>query len=99
MLSTAQFFKKTVCFCSQGSGMVLPRFSSHCIAKAGLNHFMRHLAREEAHRGIRANVVAPGTILTDDMVKIAGFDPNSKGQFSNDCVFLIESLFITTLHF
>jgi len=64
---------------SQGVG-VLPLFSPHCIAKAAIDHFVRHLAREEAHKGIRANIVAPGVIMTDGMVKHTGFNPNNKDE-------------------
>jgi len=39
---------------------------------------VRHLAREEAHNGIRANLISPGTILTEGMVKAAGNDPSNK---------------------
>lgn len=31
-------------------------------AKAGLNHFAKHLAREEADAGVRVNTVSPGCI-------------------------------------
>jgi len=55
----------------------MPRMSSHAVAKAGLDHFVRHLAREEAHNGIRVNMVAPGTILTEELVTMLDKDPNT----------------------
>jgi len=56
----------------------VPYFSSANSAKAALDHFVKHLAREEGHRGIRANLVAPGCNISEDLVHFAGQDPNTK---------------------
>jgi len=50
------------------------------VAKAALDHFVRHLAREEAHHGIRANLVSPGMIMTEETVAFIGKDMNSKEE-------------------
>ena len=34
-------------------------------SKAGLEHFCRTVATEEAEKGVRANVIAPGVIATE----------------------------------
>ena len=51
--------------------------SGYCAAKAGLDHFARCLALEEAHRGIRVNVVSPGMVLVDHHVERTGQDPTT----------------------
>ncbi|TRY75523.1 hypothetical protein TCAL_15566 [Tigriopus californicus] len=40
-------------------------YSDYCSAKAALNHFARNVASEEAAKGVRANVLAPGVIVTE----------------------------------
>lgn len=40
-------------------------FSAHSTAKSGLDAFIKSLALELGPHGIRANVVAPGLVLTD----------------------------------
>jgi NAD(P)-dependent dehydrogenase (short-subunit alcohol dehydrogenase family) len=39
--------------------------SSYAAAKAGIVQFIRHLAREVAEYGVRANTIAPGTTTTE----------------------------------
>ncbi len=41
----------------------------YAMAKAGLNALMRHVASRWGHRGIRANCVAPGFVLTENNQK------------------------------
>jgi len=61
-----------------GRNLTVPYFTSASCAKAALDHFVKHLAREEGHNGIRANIVAPGTNMSEDVVHLTGLDPNKK---------------------
>lgn len=59
----------------------------YCAAKAGLDHFSRAVALEEAERAHGARIVslAPGVIDTDMQVQLRGADPNrfsSQGRFA-----------------
>jgi len=65
--------------------MVGTKWAGSNSAKAGLNHFVRHLAREEAHNGIRANLVAPGGIVSEDSSHLCGLDPNTKEGSVQNC--------------
>ena len=49
----------------------------YCAAKAGMDHFSRSLALEEAHspQGARVVSLAPGVIDTDMQVELRGGDP------------------------
>lgn len=49
----------------------------YCAAKAGMDHFTRALALDEAHRGHGAKVVslAPGVIDTEMQTQLRGADP------------------------
>jgi len=58
--------------------ITIPYATKHGVAKAGLNHFVKHLAREEGHNGIRANLVSPGAILTEGTAEILGYERGSK---------------------
>ena len=51
--------------------------SGYCAAKAGLDHFTRCLALDEAQkpRGARVCALAPGVIDTDMQVQLRGADP------------------------
>ena len=48
---------------------VVSGYSDYCAAKASIEHFCRCVASEEAARGIRANVLAPGVIVTEGQTK------------------------------
>ena len=59
----------------------------YCAAKAGLDHFSRAVALEEAERlhGARIVSLAPGVIDTDMQVQLRGADParfSSQGRFA-----------------
>ena len=59
----------------------------YCAAKAGMDHFSRALALEEAERPHGASIVslAPGVIDTDMQVQLRGADParfSSQGRFA-----------------
>ena len=51
--------------------------ASYCAAKAGMDHFSRALALDEAHRpgGARVVSLAPGVIDTDMQAQLRGADP------------------------
>ena len=60
----------------------------YCAAKAGMDHFSRALALEEAERphGARIVSLAPGVIDTDMQVQLRGADParfSSQGRFAS----------------
>jgi NAD(P)-dependent dehydrogenase (short-subunit alcohol dehydrogenase family) len=44
--------------------------AAYCTSKAAIIGFTRTLAADYAHRGIRANAVCPGTVLTEWIAKI-----------------------------
>ena len=59
----------------------------YCAAKAGMDHFSRAVALEEAERPRGAKIVslAPGVIDTDMQVQLRGADParfSSQGRFA-----------------
>ena len=61
--------------------------TGYCAAKAGMDHFSRALALEEAERphGARIVSLAPGVIDTDMQVQLRGADParfSSQGRFA-----------------
>ncbi len=67
--------QKTLPIMNDGGGIVnvssgltrvsLPRSSAYASMKGAVEVFTRYLAKELGARGIRANVIAPGAILTD----------------------------------
>ncbi|MDN3579637.1 SDR family NAD(P)-dependent oxidoreductase [Mucilaginibacter flavus] len=67
--------QKTLPVMNDGGGIVnvssgltrvsLPRSSAYASMKGAVEVFTRYLAKELGARGIRANVIAPGAILTD----------------------------------
>lgn len=67
--------QKTLPLMNDGGGIVnvssgltrvsLPRSSAYACMKGAVEVFTRYLAKELGARGIRANVIAPGAILTD----------------------------------
>lgn len=67
--------QKTLLVMNDGGGIVnvssgltrvsLPRSSAYASMKGAVEVFTRYLAKELGARGIRANVIAPGAILTD----------------------------------
>jgi benzil reductase ((S)-benzoin forming) len=72
---------------SSGLGRrAMPGTAGYCAAKAGMDHFTRALALEEATRPNGAKVVslAPGVIDTDMQMQLRGADPD---QFSEQGVF------------
>ena len=60
--------------------------ASYCAVKAGLDHFSRALALDEARQtnGARIVSLAPGVIDTDMQVQLRGADP---GVFSEQSTF------------
>ncbi|MFT7561964.1 MAG: 3-oxoacyl-[acyl-carrier protein] reductase [Flavobacteriales bacterium] len=54
-----------------------PHFSPYSLSKAALNSFIRSIAVEYGHCGIRANVVAPGFTLTDPNKVVSQEDRDS----------------------
>ncbi len=50
---------------SEGAVRTAPQYTLVGATKGALEAMMRHLAAELAPRGIRVNILAPGTILTD----------------------------------
>lgn len=55
-------------------------FSAHSTAKSGLNAFIKSLALELGPHGIRANVVAPGLVLTDATAQLPQEDKDASAQ-------------------
>ncbi|MEI2581064.1 SDR family oxidoreductase [Scytonema sp. PRP1] len=55
-------------------------FSAHSTAKSGLNAFIKSLALELGPHGIRANVVAPGLVLTDATAQVPQEDKDASAQ-------------------
>ena len=56
---------------SLAGAAVSPGQAIYAVAKAGLHHLVRHAADEYGPRGVRANVVAPGIILTAGVRAVA----------------------------
>jgi 3-oxoacyl-[acyl-carrier protein] reductase len=72
--------------------------ASYAAAKAGIVQFTRHVAMELGEHGIRANVIAPGTVTTerverimDDeaMRKVAAMSPLGRMGTVDDCAFAV----------
>ena len=59
--------------------------ASYCAAKAGLDHFSRSLATEEALQahGAKVCALAPGVIATDMQVQLRSADPQSFPDLAN----------------
>ncbi len=58
----------------------MPKGAGYNASKAGLNHFARMVAYEEASKGIRVNVVSPGCIRVEAFMAMAGKNPNSEKE-------------------
>lgn len=54
-----------VALSSQGAVQAIPHYSMVGASKGALESMVRHFAVELAPRGIRVNVLSPGTVLTD----------------------------------
>jgi len=66
---------------SSGWGfMPAPGRSAYAASKAGIVAFSRSLAVEVAASGVRVNVVAPGPIATERMLKLTRDDPVARGK-------------------
>ena len=52
---------------------------TYCASKAALDHLSRCVALEESGKGIRVNVVSPGCIIHETMVKWTGNEPTEEG--------------------
>jgi benzil reductase ((S)-benzoin forming) len=80
---------KRICNISSGLGRrAMAGSASYCAVKAGMDHFSRALALEEADKPQGAKVVslAPGIIDTDMQVQLRGADPNAfkaQSQFAD----------------
>jgi len=59
--------------------------ASYCAAKAGMDHFSRSLALEEALQanGAKVCALAPGVIATDMQVQLRGADPQAFPDIGN----------------
>ncbi|QGH70357.1 SDR family NAD(P)-dependent oxidoreductase [Pseudactinotalea sp. HY158] len=64
-----------IVFVSSVNGLAAFGEDAYSAAKAGLVSFARNLAAELGPRGIRANVVAPGTVRTRVWDEVGGPDP------------------------
>ena len=54
-------------------------YTSYTVSKAALTHFASCVAREEAPKGIRINVISPGAVITDMLTKgFLGLEPNEE---------------------
>ena len=73
--------------------------AAYCAAKAGMDHFSRAMALDEAQRGHGAKVVslAPGVIDTDMQVQLRGADPAGFPEQAN-FIKLKESGQLTSTH-
>ena len=68
--------------CLSGSGQkAWAKGSAYCATKAGLDHFARCLALEEAASGIRVNTISPGLIMNHIHVKNVGMDPEKEERY------------------
>jgi 3-oxoacyl-[acyl-carrier protein] reductase len=64
-----------IIYTSSGSGKVAHEtFIAHGAAKAGLDSFVRHIAREFGPYGITANIVSPGMTETDALTTTPGVE-------------------------
>ena len=75
-------------------------WGSYAASKAGLDHFARCVALEEASKGIRVNVVSPGLIVQESMVAISGNQVNEEGwdQTTNITNFTCSKLLFLPLN-
>ena len=94
MLLTAAFLNGTAAWTAQrkvlniSSGLgrrAMASQAAYCAAKAGMDHFTRCVALEEAARpnGARVCSLAPGVIDTDMQVQLRGADPASFPDIGN----------------
>ncbi len=49
-------------------------------SKAALNHFARHVAVQEAPKGIRVNVISPGAIVTRMIGQALGLEKGNEEE-------------------
>jgi NAD(P)-dependent dehydrogenase (short-subunit alcohol dehydrogenase family) len=64
-----------------------PERPSYAAAKAGVNALMRHVASKWGKRGLTANCVAPGFVMTPEMIAAGTVPP----QFIEQCLAQVRS--------
>lgn len=60
---------------SEASVIGEPERPSYAMSKAGVNALMRHVASRWGRQAIRANCVAPGFVMTPEMIESGQVDP------------------------
>ncbi len=58
----------------------MPKGTGYNVSKAALNHFARMVAYEEASKGIRVNVISPGSIRVEALMAMTGKDSTSEKE-------------------
>jgi (+)-trans-carveol dehydrogenase len=82
---------------SSGAGLKgVPNLSGYSATKAAVVSLAKSLANEVAHRGIRVNVVAPGTVdtpmVTENVQQFRIFRPDLPDPTLEDCVETFRSI-------
>ena len=54
------------------------------VAKSGINHLSRQMARQVAHAGVRVNVLNPGIIATEAVAK--HLTPETQSRYTTNCM-------------
>ena len=54
------------------------------VAKQGINHLSKQMARQVAHAGVRVNVLNPGIIATEAVAK--HLTPETQARYTTNCM-------------